>query len=101
MNTPTPKTKLCNCLKKENCPIRGACLTENVSYYAKISSDNEKYKSKLFKGISKTTFEKCYADHEKSFNAEKSDAKLLTEYWKLANKDSHTRISWSTKDKYK
>ena len=64
MNTRTPKTKLYNCLKKENCLMRGACLTENVLYYAKISSDNEKYKSKLFKGISKTTFEKCYADHK-------------------------------------
>ena len=39
--------------------MRGACLTENALYYAKISCDNEKYKSKLFKGISKTTFEKC------------------------------------------
>ena len=34
-NTPPPKTKLCNCLKKENCPMRGACLTENVLYYAR------------------------------------------------------------------
>ena len=32
-NTPPPKTKLYNCLKKENCPMRGACLTEN--YYIK------------------------------------------------------------------
>ena len=77
MNTPTPKTKLCNCLKKENCPMRGACFTENALYYAKISCDNEKYKSKLFKGISKTTFEKCQTDHKKSFNAEKKRCKIV------------------------
>ena len=40
-NTPPPKTKLCNCLKKENCPMRGACLTENVLYYTRISCDDK------------------------------------------------------------
>ena len=41
--TPPPKTKLCNCLKKEKCPLRGACLTENLLYYARISCDNQTY----------------------------------------------------------
>ena len=50
-NTPLPKTKLCNCLKKENCPMRGASLTENVLYYAKIKRSNEKFRSKLYKGM--------------------------------------------------
>ena len=36
-STPPPKTKLCNCLKKENCSMRGACLTKNALYYARIS----------------------------------------------------------------
>ena len=98
-NTPPPKTKLCNCLKKENCPMRGACLTENVLYYARISCDNETYKSKLYKGICETTFKKRYANHKKSFNAEKNknDTKLSIEYWKLANKNLHPRISRSKK----
>ena len=39
--TPPPKTKLCNCLKKENCPMRGACLTENILYYARISCEDK------------------------------------------------------------
>ena len=55
-NTPPPITKLCNCLKKENCPMRGACLTENVLYYARISCDDETYKPKLYKGICEITF---------------------------------------------
>ena len=29
--TPPPKTKISNCLEKESCPRRGACLTENIS----------------------------------------------------------------------
>ena len=56
-NIPPPKTKLCNCLK-ENSPMRGVCLTENVFYYAKISCDNEKYKLKLYKRICRITLQK-------------------------------------------
>ena len=55
-----PKTKLCNCLKKENCPMRGAYLTENILYYARISCNDEKYKPKLYKRICETTFKKAF-----------------------------------------
>ena len=67
--------------------MRGACLTENILYYARISCDDETYKPKLYKGICETTFKKRYANHKKSFNVEKNknDTKLSTEYWKLAN----------------
>ena len=53
--------------------MRGACLTENknVLYYAIISCDDNTYKPKLYKGICETTFKKPYANHKKSFNAEK------------------------------
>ena len=97
------EAKLCNCLKKENYPMRGACVTENVLYYVRISCDDETYKPKLYKGICETTFKKCYANHKISFNAEKNKngTKLSTEYWKLANKNLHPRISWSIKGNYK
>ena len=102
-NTPPSKTKLCNCLKKENWPMRGACLTENVLYYARISCDNETYKPRLYKGICETTFKKRYVNHKKSFYAEnnRNDTKLSTEYWRLANQKLHPRISWSIKGNYK
>ena len=60
-NTPPPKTKLCNCLKKENWPMRGTCLTENVLCYARVRCDNETYKPKLYRGICEITFKKRYA----------------------------------------
>ena len=93
------KTKLCNCLKKENCRMRGACLTENILYYARIICDDETYKPKLYKGIIETTFKKRYPNYKKSFNVEKSknDTKLSAEYWKMANKKLHPRISRSIK----
>ena len=60
-----------------------------------ISCDDETYKPKLYKGICKTTFKKRYANHKKSFNAEKNknDTKLSIEYWRLANKKLHPQIS--------
>ena len=102
-NTPPSKTKLCNCLKKQNCPIRRTCLTENFLYYARISFDDETYKPKLYKGTWETTFKKRYANHKKPFNAEKikNETKLSAEYWKLANKKFHPWISWSIKGNYK
>ena len=54
----------------KNCPMRGACLTENISYYARISCDDETYKPKLYKGICETTFKKRYANHKKSCGKE-------------------------------
>ena len=102
-NTPPPKTKLCNYLKNENCPMRGACLNENILYYARISCDDETYERKLHKGICETTFKKRYANHKKSFTMEKNKngTKLSTKYWKPANKKLHLRISWSIKGNYK
>ena len=90
-----PKTKSCNCLKKENCPMRGVSLTENILYNARISCDDETYKMKQYKGICETTFKKRYANHKKSFNVEKNktDTKLSTEYWKLPNTKFHPQIS--------
>ena len=101
-NTAPPKTKLCKYLKKEDCPIRGACLTENVLYYARISGNDETYKPKLYKGICEAIFKKRYANHKKSFNAEKNKKDTISsaEYWKLANK-RHPRISWGIKGNYK
>ena len=98
-----PITKLCNCLKKENYTMRGACLTENILYYARISCDDKTYEPKLYKGICKTTFKKRYGNHKKSFSVKKNknDAKLFTEYWKLANNRLHPQISWKIKVNYK
>ena len=102
-NTPPLKTKLCNCSKKENCPMRGACLTKIGLYQARISCNDETYRMKLYKGICETTFKKRYVNHKKSFNVEKNknDTKLSTEYWKLANSKLHPWISWSMKRNHK
>ena len=81
--------------------MRGACLTENVLSYARISCDDETYKRKMWN--LGNSFKKHYVNHKKMFNAEKNknDTKLSTDYWELANKKLHPRISWSIKINYK
>ena len=61
--------------------MRGACLAENILYYARISCDDETYRPKLYKGICEANFKKRYVNHKKSFNVEKNenDTKLSTE----------------------
>ena len=56
-------------------------------HYARISSDEETYNPKLYKGICQTSLKNRYANLKKSFNAEKNknDTKLSTEYWKLTS----------------
>ena len=82
--------------EKENCPMRGTCLSENVLCCAKIRCKDEKYKPKLYKGICVTSFKKCYPNDDAE-----NGTKLSTEYQKRANKKLHPRISWSVKGKYK
>ena len=76
-NTPPSKTKLCNCLRKENCLMKGTCLTQNVLYYSKISCHDEKCERKLNKGICEITFTKSYTNHKKSFNTKKKNDTTL------------------------
>ena len=95
----TPKT--CNCLKKEDCPMNGFCLTKSLLYYATITCDKENY-TKLYKGICETTFKKRYANRKKSFNVPtyKNDTKRSTEYWTLKTKQLNPKVSWQIKRSY-
>ena len=91
---PQSSPKTCNCLKKEDCPMNGFCLTKSLLYYATITCDKENY-IKLYKGICQTTFKKRYANHKKSFNGPtyKNDTKLSIEYWALKTKQLNLKVS--------
>ena len=81
---PTEPQKLCYCLVKEDCPMKGLCLTSSVSNQATIKCNDSKYKQR-YKEICETTFKNSYANHKKSFNLIKSknDTTLSIEYWTL------------------
>jgi hypothetical protein len=43
-----PNTRTCNCLRPENCPLCGQCLTESIVYQAVVSTnDNNQTKHTL------------------------------------------------------
>ena len=46
-NIPSKSAKHCNCQQKENCPMNGACLKENLVCYATICWNDKNYKGKL------------------------------------------------------
>ena len=81
---PTEPQKLCYCLVKEDCPMKGLCLTSSVSNQTTTKCNDRKYKQR-YKKICETTFKKSYATHKKSFNLIKSknDTTLSIEYWTL------------------
>ena len=58
--------------------MRGACLTENVLYHARISCDDETYQPKLSKGICETTFKKRYVNHEKKLSVLKRTRTIIS-----------------------
>ena len=57
----------CNCLRKNECPLDGKCLTTNTIYKATVLSDKPGYKDKIYIDLAETTFKKRFANHKKSF----------------------------------
>ena len=57
----------CNCIKKENCPLKGRCLIECVVYKADVlnpsSNSNNKNDKKVYVGSMQDTFKQRYYDH--------------------------------------
>ena len=75
--------RTCNCLNKANCPLEQKCLTTNIVYKAKVTSDNENYQEKVYFGFCETTFKKRFSNHKKSFNLKeyKKESELSNEIW--------------------
>ena len=75
-NNPNPPEKTCNCRKKENCPLRGNCLQNNVIYQATVTTANQKA---TYFGSCSTSFEARYNNHTASYRHQEkvSNSKLL------------------------
>ena len=88
--------KTCNCLRKNECPLDGKCLTTNTIYKATVLSDKPGYKDKIYIGLAETTFKKRFANHKKSFRYEKykSESELSKEVWDLKNDNFTPAVKW-------
>ena len=87
--------KLCNCRKKERCPLKGECLRKCLIYEATITAND---KARKYIGSCETTFKSRFANHKSSFaDAKKKNAtRLSNEYWKLkAESNVEPVVTWS------
>ena len=84
--------KTCNCTKEE-CPLGGRCLLDNIVYQAKVKTATD---TQTYVGLSSTTFKLRYGNHKMSFNNEtyKSKSSLSVYIWKLKEKNENYKIEW-------
>jgi len=86
-------SKLCNCRQKNECPLRGKCLVEDVVYIAKVHADN---KVVNYIGLASGRFKLRYYNHTKSFRHERFEKETeLSKYvWNLKRKQLEYSITW-------
>ena len=72
--------------KKDNCPLRGDCLTSAVGYKATITHGGQ---SKTYIGNTGGTFKERYRNHTKSFRNQKyeNETELSKYVWDLKKKN--------------
>ena len=100
--TQDKKRRMCDC-KKQECPVNGSCLTENIIYKPIIKTENQ---TNFYVVSTGPSFKNRYTKHKYSFKHEKHrNATTLSQYiWKLKNNKVNFKIQWEiltrTKNKY-
>ena len=81
-----------NCIKKENCPLKGRCQIECVVYKVEVfnlrSNSNYRNDKKVYVGSMQSPFKQWYATHKSSFAHEiyRYKTSLSNYVWKVKNK---------------
>ena len=83
---------MCDC-RKQDCPVNGSCLMENVIYRASVTTENQ---TKFYVGSTRLTLKNRYTKNNHSFRHEKhSNATTFSQYiWKLKNNKVNVKIKW-------
>ena len=88
----------CNCQRRyrNNCPLDGECLSTKVLYEARLSSTEENYDDKIYKGITKPEFKSRLGNHTQDFNNRKNlkSTELSKEVWSIKDKGYQYAINW-------
>ena len=94
-------TKTCNCRKKDECPLKGTCLSEGVIYQATVTSLNNR--TETYVGLTATNFKARWRNHQTSFNNGKSkNSTELSKYiWALKSKNERYTIGWKILERAK
>lgn len=98
----TINQRTCNCINKVQCPLQEKCLHKNILYKANITTNNEINSTKVYFGVTETTFKTRYGNHLKSFRHEqyKTDTELSIEAWKIKNNNANSTIVWEKKSQH-
>ena len=96
LNNTTEIEGSCNCRNKNNCPLDGKCLTPNIIYEAQITSNQLKYKQKIYIETTETDFKHRFNNHTKSFSLEhyENDTELSKEYWTIKRNHFTPKATW-------
>ena len=92
---PNALDNICNCRRKEECSLKGKCLTRNIVYRADITTASAR--PKMYIGITANNIKERYRNHVKL--CEMRDIVMKTELskyvWELKDRNCPLRISWS------
>ncbi|KAL9974417.1 hypothetical protein ACROYT_G011444 [Oculina patagonica] len=84
--------KECNCRKKDQCPLDGKCLSQNVVYQATVTTQTS---SESYVGLA-TNFKDRYRNHTASFRHEnkRNETELSKHVWTLQDTNKPFSIKW-------
>ena len=86
----------CNC-EKQDCPLGGHCLEENIIYEAKVQEEGSgNVAPMVYVGLCSTTFKERYRTHISSFNnfGLRKQSELAEFIWDLKNNGKSWNITW-------
>ena len=66
--SPGLEVRECNCRKKAECPLQNKCLTRNIVYLAKVTSEGKEFR---YIGATSCEFKSRWRNHLQSFRKEK------------------------------
>lgn len=89
---------LCNCRKKEDCPLENQCLTRGIVYQATVTTEQG---SECYVGLTDTDFKSRFANHKQSFRNEaySNQTELSKHVWQLKKAKVDYTIKWKILDR--
>ena len=87
------ESKKCNCRKKEDCPLNGECMVDEVVYQATVTTENT---TETYIGLTANNFKARYGNHQMSFRHEKrkSETELSKHIWQLKGENKEFKVTW-------
>ena len=93
-STDNDNTRMCNCRKKDECPMDRKCLETSIVYQATVTDQNKKIET--YVGLTAITFKTTFTAHKSSFNNthKRHETALSKHIWKLKDKNVNFNITW-------